>query len=225
MNQGFDAETAISVPDAQEPRLPDFLKSLVAPAAFILNLASASTMGARRCFVEPSAATEISGGILVASSTQLREVTPGIRARLEALLDAARDEVIEDGMRNVVNERLPGFVVKHPTTVIPALLAVIESGRATPIVAAEVLKELGRLRNADSHRSRRWVLERALSSKSPITRDGAGLGLARLADPCSLPYLRRAVESELDSQTKADLQLVINELLEATDGAPAADHH
>jgi len=214
MSERPPSETAISVPPAEVPKLPEFLKSLALPAAFILNLAAASTIGGRRCFLEPTAETQIIGGALTQSSTQLGEITLEIKAELDALLDAARDDIIEDGMRNAVNQRLPELVVKHFTTVIPALVSVIETERTTPTVAAEVLKELGRLRNAASHASRRWVLEHALKSPSPMTRDGAGLGLARLADPRSLPYLLRAVENEPDPQTRADLQLVIDELLE-----------
>jgi hypothetical protein len=173
--------------------------------------------------MEESAATQITSGMVAESSTELRELAPEIKAKLDAMLDAARHAIIEDGMCNPINERLPALVAKDFNAVIPALLSVIEGKRTTPIVAAEVLKELGRLRSVTSHASRRWVLERALQSPWPFTRDGAGLGLARLGDPTAILALRRAVENEPNAQTRADLQLVIDELAEMiTDGTPVA---
>jgi hypothetical protein len=176
--------------------------------------------------LEQSSSTQIIAGSLAESSTQIREMAPEIKIKLDAILDAAQRDIIEDGMHNAINERLPGLIAKDFSTVIPALMSVIEAGRTAPIIAAEVLKELGRLRSASSHASRLWVLERALSLPSPFIRDGAGLGLASLADADALPYLRRAVENEPNAQTRTDLQLVIDELNEMmADGAPVANHN
>ena len=152
--------------------------------------------------------------ILAESSTQLRKVTPEIQARLDSMLDVARREIIEDGMSNAITERLAELFLRDFDAVIPALMALIESGRTAPIIAAELLKELGRIRDTTSHASRRWILEHALNASSPFVRDGAGLGLARLADPAALRYLRRAIEGEPNAQTRADLQLVVDELAE-----------
>lgn len=220
-----DVDTLASLPNAESRQLAG-VKYLVASAAFVVKLAAATTTGTRLCFLELSAATQIGVGVLTESSTQLREILPEIRAKLEYVLNAARDDVIEDGMRNVVNQRLPELIVKHFDTVIPALVSVLETGRTTGTIAAEVLKELGRVRNTASHSMRRWALERALKSPSPIVRDGAGLGLARLSDPDSLPYLRRAIEHEPDPQARADLRLVLDELSETiANGIPPADGH
>jgi hypothetical protein len=142
-------------------------------------------------------------------------VTPEIQARLDAMLSAARGDIIEDGESNAVTERLEELFLRDFRAVVPALAAVIESGRTLPIIAAEILKELGRMRDAASHGDRRWLLVRALSLPSPFIKDGAGLGLARLADPTALRYLHRAIETEADAQTRADLQLVVDELNEA----------
>jgi hypothetical protein len=219
------ADTGVGLSHA-EPRELTGVKSLVASAALIVKLAAATTTGVRLCFLELNAATRVGAGSLAESSTQLRELMPEIKAKLDCVLNAAREEFIEDGMRNVINQQLPELLAKHFDTVIPALISVIEARRTTSIIAAEVLKEFGRVRNTASHFIRRWALERSLSSSSPIIRDGAGLGLARLSDPDSLPYLRRAIENERDAQTRADLQLVLDELSEAiTDGAPLTDRH
>ena len=172
--------------------------------------------------LEERAATQHSAG-LADSSTQLREMTREMQARLDAILGAAHLDIIEDGMPNAINERLADLLVQDFKTVIPALVSTIETGRTAPIIAAEILKELGRVQNAASHASRLWTLERALSLPSPFIRDGAGLGLARLSDPDALPYLHRALEDESNAQARADLQLVINELSETiSNGAPPA---
>jgi len=218
-----DTTAGLRVP---EPQQFHGVKSLVVSAAFVVKLAAASTTGARQCFLDLNAATHLGMGTLAESSTQFREMLPEIKAKLDYVLRAANDDLIEDGMRNAVNQRLPELVVKHFDTVIPALISVLETGRTTGTIAAEVLKELGRVRNTASHPMRRWALERALRSPSPVIRDGAGLGLARLSDPDSLPYLRRAIEDERDPQTRADLRLVLNELSEAIqNGIPPADRH
>lgn len=224
MSPESTVDTSITLPEAEPRELPGFGRSLTA-VAFGLRLAVASTQGIRQCFLEQSSATQILAGTLAESSTQIREMTPEIKAWFDAMLDAARRDVIEDGMRNTISERLPGLMEKDFKAVIPALMSVIEAGRTTPIIAAEVLKELGRIRSAASHASRLWVLERALSQSSPFIRDGAGLGLATLADGDALPYLRRAIDNEPNAQMRADLQLVIDELNEIiTDGAPPANH-
>jgi HEAT repeat protein len=107
--------------------------------------------------------------------------------------------------------------------VVPAIVSVIEMGRAKPLVIAEILKELGHLGDVAPNRAVRWILSRYLNSSSQFVRDGAGLGLARLADPATLPYLRRAVQRDADPQVKADLQLVIDEISEMVEnGVPLA---
>jgi len=200
------------------------LRGQWAPAtALAFKLLTAGGEGGQRCFVEFSMATH-SMTLAIESSTELNEMRPEVRAQFEAILDSARHDVIEDGMPNSINERLPDLLIRHFGTVIPALVAMIEKGLASPIVAAEALKELGRVRDAVSHASRLGALERALASPSPMTRDGAGLGLARLKDPSAIPYLRDSITREPHAELKADLQLVINELLGLSDGAAAKKH-
>jgi hypothetical protein len=195
----------------------------IAGAVLFIDLLAATTRGVKLCLLKESAATQIMTGTTAESSTEFRELTPELTAKLDAMLDEARHAIIEDGMYNPINERLPDLVAQDFNTVIPALLSAIEAKRTTPMVAAEVLKELGGVRNVSSHGMRRWVLERALRSPWPFTRDGAGLGLARLSDPTTMQALRRAVENEPNAQIKADLQLVVDEM--TTNGTALADDH
>jgi hypothetical protein len=221
MNEIAMNATATTVPAAESHEVLAALKSVALSTAFLLRIMAATNTGAKLCFAESTARTQVPGAAHAESSTQLREMAPELRAKLHAILDSAREDVIEDGMHNAITRGLPELIWQDFSTVIPALNSVIETGRTPPIISAEVLKELGRIRNAASHASRRWVLERALSLPAPMIRDAAGLGLAWLGDPSSFVFLRRAVENETDAQTKADLQLVMNELAETiTNGAP-----
>jgi len=222
MGEKMTVETSITDPPDQSRELTGFVRSL-ACGVFLLKLATATTRGGLHCFLAETAATQIAAGMPAESSTGLRELAPELKAKLETMLDLARNAIIEDGMYNPVNERLPDLVARDFEAVIAALWSVIAAERTTPIIAAEVLKELGGLRNATSHARRRWVLERALRSPWPFTRDGAGLGLARLGDPNAIPALRRAAENEPSAEIRSGLHLVIDELAEmVTDGTPPA---
>ena len=217
------ADTSIDLGNGVSQDLAGFIKSVATCAVFAAKLATAGTAGARRCFIETTAATQLREAD-VGSSTQFREISPDVRVNLHALWDAAREDVIEDGMRNSISERLPELIAKDFRAVLPVLISTIESRQLEPVIAAEVLKELGRYRDSASLPHRRWALARALSVPSPVIRDGAGLGLARLCDPASLPYLRRAVEREVDPQIRVDLQQVMDEIAETvTDGPLVAN--
>jgi hypothetical protein len=222
VNETSLVETSITMLSG-EPRneLTELRRASVAGFVFGLRLAAASTYGARQCFLEHSSATQITTSY-AESSTQNRAMAPDLRVRLDAVLNAASREIIEDGMNNSITESLPALIEKDSMSVIPGLVSMIETDHMAPIIASEVLKELGRISNPESHPHRLWLLEHALNLPSPFIRDGAGLGLASLADPSALPYLRRAVEIEKVPQIRADLQLVIDELNELRDGAPAA---
>jgi hypothetical protein len=226
MSEALGAGTAPPVLDVVPHELAGFRKSLAA-VLFISRLAAASTAGIQRSLWLENSATQHFGGAHAESSTEFADLAPETRAKLEAMLQAACQDVIEDGMRNAITEQLPDLLARDPNAVIRALLSAIETSRTTPIIGSEVLKELGRVRGyMASHTMRRWVLERALLSPSAYIRDGAGLGLARLGDPSVLPSLRTAAENAADPQTRADLQLVIDELSEmVADGAPLAHSH
>jgi hypothetical protein len=183
-------------------------------ALVALQVVAATALGINRCFLREDTALTLVGGVVAESSTHITKIAPEIRVKLDALLEAARHEIIEDGMSNAITERLADLFSKDVDSLIPMVMGVIDGNRTPPTVVSEILKELGRIRNAASHGSRRWLLEHALSATSAFVRDGAGLGLARMADPAALRSLRKAVEKESNPETKADLELVITELAE-----------
>ncbi len=191
--------------------------------AFLLHLGGALHYGSSRCFYPESSATYVWGSPSSESSTQFPIPAPDVVTRLNSILSAATSESLEDGMRNSITERLPALLTADASTVIPALVSVLESGRANPVVVGEVLKELGNLRSIGRRSDILWILERALALDSHYLRDAAGLGLARFGDASAVPHLQRAVEREPSPELRRDLQLVLNELVEArSHGAPPA---
>jgi hypothetical protein len=225
MKGELTSATSIRSDEAEPRELKGIMRSL-ASAVFILHLGSATGHGIRRCLLSESAATQLPGISFDGNSTELRELSPEIMASLDVILNAAHHDIIEDGMNNTVNQWLPNLIAKAPNAVIAALVPAIETGSIKPFVAAEVLKELGQVRNVAPNQTVHWILERCLNSSSQFLRDGAGLGLARLADPATIPSLRRAVKRETDPQVRADLQLVIDEISETfANGALHADRY
>jgi hypothetical protein len=124
----------------------------------------------------------------------------------------------EDGMENDVSRTLWRLLMNHSALLVESLAAVILTERVSPRVAAEALRHLGRFAHPPSHTDRLWLLERSLRSESPLSRDGAGLGLAHLGDPSAIPYLRAAIEHESIPSLRDDLRQVLNAL--QRDAAP-----
>jgi hypothetical protein len=230
-------DTSTTPPPLANPEdqnaLVDAVRTTAASAILFLHVAireaaipSAREASCARGFLELTSATHAAATAAV-SSTHAHEMAPEVRARLDAILSTARTEVFEDGMANVVTEQLPELVTKHFLTVVPAIAGLLEAGRISSTVSAEILKELGRHRSAASHELRRWVLEHALSHPAPIARDGAALGLARMGDPKAIPHVQAAVEREPLEQLRDDLRMVLADLTAEsgkTDGGASANN-
>ncbi len=113
----------------------ELLKFIVAPVTVAFYLAAASTKDTPRCLDSPSSATYLER-VVNESSTLIRNRSE-VKAQLDAMLSAARESVIEDGMRNPVTERLPGLILNYAGSVLPALPSIL-TVYASPMVAAEV---------------------------------------------------------------------------------------
>ena len=150
---------------------------------------------------------------LATADTSMRALDPQISAQLDSILGRVRDEIVEDGMTNTITMELPRLVASHYRSVLPAIAALTDGTRTSAAVTAELLKEVGRVRDAISHFDRRWLLEHALSSPNPAARDGAGVGLSWLQDPRAAESLRAAVAKEAIPQLKADLEEVLRILV------------
>lgn len=183
-------------------------------ATLVIEAVTAATLGAQKCFLSTAGTGTSIVEDVAESSTSIKKARPDVEARLQAMLDDARRDIIEDGMQNAVTEQLADLALRNFDAVLPWITSTIVGGGAPSDVVAEMLKELGRMRDVTSHGSRRWLLERALLAPSPFVRDGAGLGLARMADPAALHSLRNAIKLESNPETRSDLQLVVDELSE-----------
>ena len=158
---------------------------------------------------------------LAIADTSMNALDPQISVQLDSILERVRHEIVENGMTNTLTTELPRLVANHYRSVLPAIAALTDGSRTSAAVTAELLKEVGRVRDAISHFDRRWLLEHALSSPNPAARDGAGVGLAWLRDPRAAESLRAAVAREAIPQLKADLEEVIRILAGPNDNAVA----
>ena len=200
------------------------LKQLAASVALWITVASASVAKTtQRTVLELTSST--SATVLAAADTSLRTLAPEIRARLDSILEEVRNEIVEDGMNNTITAMLPQLVANHYRSVLPAIAALTDGHRTSAAVTAELLKEVGRLRDAASHFERRWLLEHALSSPNPAARDGASVGLAWLRDPAAAPSVRAAVENERVPQIRTDLEEVLRLLSQPNDDGAASKNH
>jgi hypothetical protein len=199
------------------------LRQLAASVAFVLKVASASVAETRRGILQLTASTGSS--VLAGTDTSLHALAPEVKAQLDSILDRVRDEIIEDGMTNTITLRLPQLVANHYRSILPAIAVLTDEHRTSAAVASELLKEVGRLRNAASHFDRRWLLERALWSPNPGARDGAAVGLAWLHDPGSASSVRAAADREYIPQLRADLEEVFRLLMGTNDDAAAPQNH
>jgi hypothetical protein len=135
-----------------------------------------------------------------------------LQQKIDVLFRQWQELRFEDGMENDVSRTLWRLLMTHSTLLVEALASVIVSEHVSPRVAAEALRHLGRFAHAASHRDRLWLLERGLRSKSAVSRDGAGLGLAHLNDPAAIPYLQAAIDREPIASLRDDLQQVLDSL-------------
>jgi hypothetical protein len=135
-----------------------------------------------------------------------------LQREITALFRQWQELRFEDGMENDLSRRLWRLLMTHSTLLVEALAAVIVTERVSPRVAAEALRHLGRFAHPPSHRDRLWLLERGLRSASPVSRDGASLGLAHLNDPSAIPYLQAAIEREPVASLRDDLRQVLDAL-------------
>lgn len=199
------------------------LKQLAASVAFVLKVATARVADTQRMMVQVTSST--ASAVFAEADTSLRALAPEAKARLDSMLEHVRHDIIEDGMRNAITKDLPQLVASHYQSVLPAIAALTNGNRTSAAVTAELLKEVGRLRDAASHLDRRWLLQHALLSANPAARDGAGLGLAWLDDPEAAMSVRAAAERELIPQLKVDLEQVFRLLVASHDNGVAAENH
>lgn len=148
-------------------------------------------------------------------STNVNLHEPTIEVQLQTLFGAARYERFEDGMESEFSKDLLNLIDRHGAVALNTLSDLLLSPHVSMEVAAEACRWLGHITNPQTQATRRQLLERVLlNSSSARARDGAGLGLASIDDPASIPALQQAIEQEQVEELRNDLQQVLDQLIE-----------
>lgn len=155
------------------------------------------------------------------STIMQKELTTYVERIIENLFGSAREEYFEDGMESDFSRELVSLVKKYRNLAMGEISYLITGDRADEEVAGEALRWLGRIDDELTHGWRLWVLEKSLSSKSPVVRDGAALGLVYLGDAHGLQYIKKAIEQETIDELRYDLQGALKELEAYLDAIPA----
>jgi hypothetical protein len=125
--------------------------------------------------------------------------------------ETARQLDLEAGIDNEFRQRLLVAVQQHGSLAIDALET--QMSQADPDIIAMALRYLGSMTHPTTYRRRLNLLIDSLFHSSPQVRDGAGLGLALLNEREAIPYLQRAIQSERIASLRADLQMVLDQLI------------
>jgi hypothetical protein len=197
------------------------LQAFARAAALTVRLALEGSSAASRAFIigVSDAITTAPRFEYLANATIAEESFRELAAQLETHFRNWQELRFEDGVENDVSRQLWLLLITHSSLLIEALASVITAEKTSARVAAEALRHLGRFVHPSSHTERLWLLAHALRSSSPLSRDGASLGLAHLEDPSAIPYLKAAIESEPDQSLKQDLQQVLDGLQQTKDAA------
>lgn len=120
---------------------------------------------------------------------------------------------LEPGMTNEFQEGLEEAVEKYGELALGAVESLILNEETKSSIAMEAMQYIGYTDSQKWHDERRRMLERCLlRSRSAWVRDGAGLGLASLDNPKSIPALEKAILNETSGALKEDLTLVLHQL-------------
>ncbi len=155
------------------------------------------------------------------SSIQQRELTRYVENTIDRLFESARELYFEDGMGTYFSRELVSLIKKYGNLAMAEISYLITYGRIDEEVASEALRWSARIDDASTYGWRLWVLEKGLSSKSPVVRDGAALGLVSMGDAHALQYMRKAIEQETITELRYDLQEALKELEVSLDAVPA----
>jgi hypothetical protein len=136
------------------------------------------------------------------------------RAALQAIAAAfscARQIDLEAGFDNEFRWRLLSAVQQHGALAIEAIES--QMSRVDPDTVAMALRYLGDMPHPTTYRLRFNLLIDSLFHPASQIRDGAGLGLALLEEREAIPYLQRAIQIEPIPSLRADLQMVLDQLV------------
>lgn len=136
-----------------------------------------------------------------------------VKNEIERLFALATFIELEPGMTNDFQEGLEEAVIRYGELALLATEDLILNEKVRSAIAMEALQYIGGSDVLAWRDERRKMLERCLlASRSAWVRDGAGLGLASLDDPSSIPTLEEAILNEPSQSLRSDLTLVLQQL-------------
>lgn len=146
------------------------------------------------------------------NSTRQLERPEGIEQQIDTLFEEDIDQDFEDGMESRFSRELLSLVRKYGNFAMNEINYLINHKGVNSEVAAEALLWLGDIDHPATYDYRLWLLERSLGSSSSRVRDRAALGLASMADPHAIPYIREAIDRETCTELREYMVHVIEEL-------------
>jgi hypothetical protein len=154
------------------------------------------------------------------SAVMQQELTRYIENTIDCLFETSREQNFEDGMESDFSRELVSLVKKYGNLAMAEISYLISYGGVDNEVAREALRCLARIDDPLTYGWRLWLLEKSLSSNSPIVRDGAALGLVSMGDAHAIEYIKKAIERETITELRYDLQGALEELEVFLDVAP-----
>lgn len=154
------------------------------------------------------------------STVMQQELIRYVENTIDHLFETSREENFEDGMETDFSRELVSLVKKYGKLAMGEISYFITYSRVDSEVASEALRWLARINDPPTYGWRLWLLEKSLSSNSPIVRDGAALGLVSMRDAHAMEYIKKAIERESITELRYDLQGALEELEVSLDVAP-----
>ena len=134
---------------------------------------------------------------------------------VKRLFSMAENITFEVGMANQFSEDLERAIEVMGVPILVEIKRIILNEESSLTVAAETMRYIGNIESPRYRAERRELLETCLlNSRFAWVRDGAGLGLASLDDPQSIPALEIAIAKESNQELKEDLLQVLEQLKE-----------
>jgi hypothetical protein len=149
----------------------------------------------------------------ITSSTEYTPLPKDIWIAVDRLFTVARGETFEDGMISEFSRDLTELLGQYGDSVIRAVGTRISNSAMISSIVAEALRWLGEVHHDSSRHERLRLLERELWNETARVRDAAALGLASMDDPAAIPYLERAIAQETNGELRADMQQVLEQLI------------
>jgi len=157
------------------------------------------------------------------SAVMQQELTRYIENTIDCLFETSREQNFEDGMESDFSRELVSLVKKYGNPAMSEISYLISYGGVDNEVAREAMRWLARIDDPLTYGWRLWLLEKSLSSNSPIVRDGAALGLVSMRDAYAVEYIKKAIERETITELRYDLQGALEELEVSLDAAPTKE--